>query len=94
MLSPVDQNRRMALAMPDCSPNAARDPETVRVALIEAALAAYDDAGLSGLCAAGRWEAAIGAMRTLDLNVPGFGARRADLQTNDVPHRTDTTRGG
>ena len=41
--------------------------EIVRKACIEAALAAYEDAGISGLCAEGRWEAAVGAMQSLDL---------------------------
>jgi hypothetical protein len=41
--------------------------ERVRAACIEAALQAYEDAGLQGLCAEGRWEVAVGAMRTLDL---------------------------
>ena len=35
--------------------------EAVRKACIEAALAAYEDAGDSGLCAEGRWEAAMSA---------------------------------
>jgi hypothetical protein len=41
--------------------------ETVRRACIEAASAAYEQAGLSGLCAEGRWELAIDAMKQLDL---------------------------
>jgi glutamate formiminotransferase/formiminotetrahydrofolate cyclodeaminase len=41
--------------------------EAMRRALIEAALSAHEDAGLSGLCAEGRWEAAIDAMRSIDL---------------------------
>jgi hypothetical protein len=41
--------------------------ERVRAACVEAALQAYEDAGLQGLCAEGRWEVAVGAMRTLDL---------------------------
>lgn len=41
--------------------------EAVRRACIEAALAAYEDAGISGLCAEGRWEAAVGAIQSLDL---------------------------
>lgn len=41
--------------------------EAVRRALIEAAIHAYDDAGLSGLCADGRWELAVDSMRRLDL---------------------------
>jgi hypothetical protein len=36
-------------------------------ALIEVALRAYEEAGLSGLCAEGRWEVAIGAMRNYDV---------------------------
>lgn len=41
--------------------------EAVRRACIQAALAAYEDAGISGLCAEGRWEAAVGAIQSLDL---------------------------
>jgi hypothetical protein len=41
--------------------------EAVRQACIQAALDAYEDAGISGLCAEGRWEVAIGAMQSLDL---------------------------
>jgi hypothetical protein len=41
--------------------------EAVRQACIEAALAAYEDAGISGLCAEGRWEAAISALQSLDV---------------------------
>jgi hypothetical protein len=41
--------------------------EAMRRALIEAAMQAYEDAGLSGVCEEGRWEAAIGAMRSYDL---------------------------
>jgi hypothetical protein len=41
--------------------------EAVRRRCIEAALEAYEAAGLSGLCAEGRWEAAVDAMRRLDL---------------------------
>lgn len=33
----------------------------------EAAVQAYDDAGVQGLCAEGRWEAAVGAIETVDL---------------------------
>jgi hypothetical protein len=42
--------------------------ERVRAALIEHALAAYADAGVRGLCAQGAWEAAVGALRSLDLD--------------------------
>jgi hypothetical protein len=39
----------------------------IRDACLEAVLRAYEDAGLQGLCAEGRWEVAVGALRTLDL---------------------------
>jgi hypothetical protein len=41
--------------------------EAVRRACIEAALRAYEDAGLQGLCQEGRWEVAVEAMRGLEL---------------------------
>jgi hypothetical protein len=41
--------------------------EEVRRALIERATAAHEDARLQGLCWEGAWEAAISAMRELDL---------------------------
>ena len=41
--------------------------EAVRQACIDAAIHAYEDAGLSGLCHEGRWEYAVDAMRQLDL---------------------------
>ena len=39
----------------------------IRDACAEAALQAYEDAGLQGLCAEGRWEVAVGAVKGLDL---------------------------
>lgn len=41
--------------------------EVIREACVRAALAAYEDAGLSGLCHEGAWECAIDAIRSLDL---------------------------
>ena len=41
--------------------------DAVRDACVAAALAAFEDASISGLCCTGAWEVAIGAMRTLDL---------------------------
>jgi DNA-binding transcriptional MocR family regulator len=38
----------------------------VRNACVAVALQAWEDAGIQGLCAEGRWEAAIGAIRSLD----------------------------
>lgn len=52
----------------DLSPNAGgHGADAVRRAVIDAALGAYEDAGLSGLCAEGRWEAAIDAMRSVEV---------------------------
>jgi hypothetical protein len=42
--------------------------QTVRRACIEAALAGYEEAGIAGLCHEGAWEAAVDAMRALDLD--------------------------
>ena len=41
--------------------------ERVRAAILEAAMTAYEDAGISGLCAEGRWEVAVDAIRAVDL---------------------------
>lgn len=39
----------------------------VRDACLQAALEACEDAGISGLCAEGRWEIAVQAIRTLNV---------------------------
>ena len=39
----------------------------IRDACLEAVLQAYEDAGIQGLCAEGRWEAAVGALKTVEL---------------------------
>lgn len=53
--------------MNDKSPaNPPVDFERIRDACIRAALEAYEDAGLRGLCAEGRWDCAVDAMRALD----------------------------
>lgn len=41
--------------------------EAVRDACMRAALEAYESAGISGLCAEGRWELAMQAVRTLNI---------------------------
>jgi PAS domain S-box-containing protein len=41
--------------------------KAVQAACIAAAIRAYEDAGLSGLCHEGRWECAVDAIRGLDL---------------------------
>ena len=41
--------------------------EAVRDACLKAAREAYENAGISGLCEEGRWECAVAAIRSLDL---------------------------
>lgn len=51
--------------------------EAVRTACVNAMLAAYEDAGVRGLCAEGRWEAAVAAVRDIDLEPVIEGARKS-----------------
>ncbi|WP_420126427.1 hypothetical protein [Longimicrobium sp.] len=61
--------------MPDETANPAAAPaDAIRRALIDAAEAAYEDAGIQGLCAEGRWEAAVSAMRRVDVEAVARGA--------------------
>lgn len=48
-------------------PRARRIAEQVRTACIRAALDGYEAAAISGLCHEGAWEAAVDAMRMLDI---------------------------
>lgn len=41
--------------------------ERIRAACLDAAVCAYEDAGVRGLCTEGRWEAAMGALRRFEL---------------------------
>jgi hypothetical protein len=43
--------------------DAARVAEEVRAALVQSAVAAYEDASMRGLCSEGAWEVAMAAMR-------------------------------
>ena len=43
------------------------DSAAVRDACVQAALAAYEDAAMSGLCHEGAWECAVDAMRSLNV---------------------------
>jgi hypothetical protein len=61
------QRGKMEREMPEIS-SRKQLAERVRAALIEAALAVHADAGVRGLCAQGAWEAAVGALRSLDLD--------------------------
>lgn len=54
--------------MPDDIEDMRREvAEATRRALVAVALQAYEEAGLSGLCGDGRWEVALGAIRSYDL---------------------------
>ena len=56
-------------------------PDAIRDALIQAALNAYEEAGVRGLCAEGRWEVAVDAMRTLDVDaLASSGGESAHLR--------------
>lgn len=71
-------------------PEALQIAETVRNACLQAALNAFEDAGISGLCLEGRWEIALQAIRTLELEplIGSFGdapARRTTDPAADPP---------
>ena len=57
----------------------------VREACIEAALAGYEDASISGLCGEGALEVAISAIRRLDLNETLESLAKADEKTDQLP---------
>jgi hypothetical protein len=59
------------------NPDLQRLAERVRQALLEAALSAYEDASVQGLCCEGAWEAAMGTMRGLDLSEVLAGPARS-----------------
>lgn len=42
-------------------------PAAIRDAFVAAAARAWDEAGMAGLCAEGRWEAALGALRSVEV---------------------------
>jgi hypothetical protein len=54
--------------------------ESIRRAVIEAGEAAYEDAGIQGLCAEGRWEAAVAAMRRVDVDAVARHAASGDAR--------------
>ena len=54
---------------PRCEDQTAlRVAKASRDACVDAALLAYEDAGIRGLCAEGRWEVALDAIRGVDLS--------------------------
>lgn len=52
--------------------------EAVRRACVDAALEAYEDAQIRGLCREGAWEVAIEAVRTLDVATVIAAAEKKD----------------
>jgi hypothetical protein len=56
--------------------DARRLAQTVRDACIRAAVGGYERAGLGGLCEEGRWEMAIDAIRSLDLDAVVQGSQK------------------
>jgi hypothetical protein len=56
--------------------------ESIRRAILEAGEAAYEDAGIQGLCAEGRWEAAVAAMRAVDVDAVARRAASADPRSS------------
>jgi hypothetical protein len=67
--------------------------EAVRSALIRAAEAAYEDAGIQGLCAEGRWEAAVSAMRRVDVQAIARGAAGSADSSASIPPDHDQAAG-
>src|SRR4051794_40289179 len=63
--------------------------EGVRSACLRAALDAYEDAGLRGLCAEGRWECALDAIRSL-APTPLLGLDETEWEGG--PRAEDTSR--
>ena len=51
-----------------CDEFARKVAEAVIKACRESFVAAYEDAGISGLCAEGRWEMALDSLRSIDLS--------------------------
>ena len=61
--------------------------ESVRAASLDAAREAYEDAGIRGLCADGRWEAALAAIR--QFLVPELAPHPEDLQSLERKSRPE-----
>lgn len=61
--------------------------QAVREACVQAVLEAWEEGGMSGLCAEGRLELAVGALRALDLEalLARHGARGGSPPPTDRP---------
>lgn len=60
--------------------------EGVRLACVRAAEDAYEDAGIRGLCAEGRWECALEAIRSVAL---GPLVRGIEMESGKEPRAGD-----
>ena len=58
--------------------------EAVRTACLKAALDAYEEGGILGLCAEGRWEYAISTLQQLDLKTLIQDYERANERANKL----------
>lgn len=65
------------------SGDAEKTAERARLALIDEAIDAYQDAAVQGLCAEGAWEAAVSAMRRLDLKAPRIASTESSQPGSD-----------
>ncbi len=81
---------RPSPASPALLTAADRLAEAGRDACVEAALDAFEDASMSGLCCTGAWECAVGAVRTLDLG-PAVADDRGPLLAARPPHKETLT---
>jgi hypothetical protein len=93
MYSPPGSSESVAEAQAKASESANESlAERVRSALVQHALAVYEDAGARGLCAEGAWEAVIGALRNLDLT-PVIQGPEATTGARQVQPGPQTPRG-
>ena len=67
--------------------------DAIRRALIDAGEAAYEDAGMQGLCAEGRWEAAVSAMRRVDVAAVAREAAEAAASSISTDAESQPIRG-
>ncbi len=62
--------------------------QKIRALCIETLTEAYETAGLSGLCAEGRWEAALGALAHLDLKKALDASQKKSTPRKVTPKKT------
>jgi hypothetical protein len=60
-------NNKLLVRLPGSHMDLENLAKRIRETCIQAARRAYEDAGILGLCEEGRWEAAVDALKTVDL---------------------------